>query len=177
MNKFQRVRSIIWGILMITFSIGMIVFPNDGYVFMTMFISIFLLMLGVKKIGYYFSMARHMVGGKKILFEGVILLDFGIFTCALSDLPKIYVVLYLLGCNGFAGIANVLKGIEAKKLGAPSWKLSTSQGAVSLMLAVFSLIFVKKTNVFVYMYCLGVIYSGIVRIITAFRKTAIIYIQ
>ena len=42
---------------------------------------------------------------------------------------------------------------------------------------VFGMAFIRMANMAVYIYAAGLIYSAVIRIITAFRKTAMVYIQ
>ena len=177
MTRMQKIRSIFVAIVTILASIYMIVEPDDGLITMALILSIALVTMGLKYLIYYFTMARHMVGGKGILFYGLIVFDFGLFTLSLSNIPKLYLVLYLVVINGFSAAVTILRGLNAKKMHSASWRLSISHGILNLALAFFCIIFVRSTSVVVYVYCFGLIYSSIIRIISAFRKTAVVYIQ
>lgn len=176
MTRMQKIRSIFVAIVTILASIYMIVEPDDGLITMALILSIALVAMGLKYLIYYFTMARHMVGGKGILFYGLIVFNFGLFTLSLSNIPKLYLVLYLVVINGFSAAVTILRGLNAKKMHS-SWRLSISHGILNLALAFFCIIFVRSTSVVVYVYCFGLIYSSIIRIISAFRKTAVVYIQ
>ena len=88
-----------------------------------------------------------------------------------------YLALYLLFINGISAVLEIVRGLDAKRMKAPSWKLSTSHGVLNLILAVFCIVFIRSEKILVYIYCFGLIYTGIVKIISAFRRTAIVYIQ
>ncbi|MCR5420793.1 MAG: hypothetical protein K6E98_07300 [Lachnospiraceae bacterium] len=45
---------------------------------------------------------------------------------------------------------------------------------IDIAIAVMSLIFIGNTHVLVYMYCAGLLYSAVMRIIRACRRTAIV---
>ena len=122
-------------------------------------------------------MARHMVGGRIMLYLAVVVLDLGMFTMMLTNIPKIYIVLYLVVVYAFAGVVSILRALEAKRYQAPMWKLSLISGIINVVIAILCIIFMRSTNMIVYLYCVGLIYSAIVRIVTAFRETAIVYIQ
>ena len=62
-------------------------------------------------------------------------------------------------------------------MGTGSWRLRLLHGVVDLLQALLCLIFIGSVQLAVYIYVAGLIYSAIFRIITAFRRTAIVYIQ
>ena len=117
-----------------------------------------------------------MVGGDQIFVRGLIMFDFGSFTATLTNLSQIYVMGYLIGAHAFSGMIDVMRALEAKKLASPSWKLTFSTGIVNIILAVVCLVFLRSTSTAVYIYSAGLIYSSIIRIISSFRKTAVVYI-
>jgi uncharacterized membrane protein HdeD (DUF308 family) len=85
-------------------------------------------------------------------------------------------MLYLAGLHGFSGFIDIMRAIESKKMNA-SWKLNISHGIINVLIALLCLVFLKTVWVATLCYSLGLIYSGIIRIIQAFRRTAIVYIQ
>ena len=50
-------------------------------------------------------------------------------------------------------------------------------GIVNILLAILCLVFIKVTSIAVMIYAVGLIYAGVIKIITAFRKTTMVYIQ
>ena len=97
MTLFQRIKKILFALLMIVVAVMLLALPDEDGLDVVLFI----LMLGfaikgIKDIIFYFTMARHMVGGKMILFQGVVVLDFAMFTGSLTDVPRIYVMVYLI---------------------------------------------------------------------------------
>ena len=121
-----------------------------------------------------------MVGGRGILYIGVIILDLGIFTLTIVDNPTSFVVAYLLTIHLFAGLVDILRSLESKRISAPSWKFKLSTGIVNIVVAIAAFVFGmvhRSLEVLSIIYGLGLFYSAITRIITAFRKTAIAYIQ
>ena len=178
MGKLQRVQNVLVGILTILLSIIMMLLePEDGFLIAALILAFTLLFAGIRSLIYYFTMARHMVGGKMILYIGLIVLDFGMFTMAMTNIPHIYLILYLLGSHAFTAVIDIMRASEAKRNGASMWKLNMSTGIVNILVAILCLFALGSIRILVVMYCLGLIYSGCVRIIYAFRKTAIVYIQ
>ena len=131
---------------------------------------------GIRSLVYYFTMARHMVGGKYSLYLGVIALDFGMFTLAMSDIPRLYIAIYLMFCHAFSGVIDIMRGLEARSYEG-SWKLTTTHGLVSVFIAIACCVFIRSNMILVYIYAAGLMYSSCIRIITAFRRSAIVYIQ
>ena len=117
MSKFQRVGNIILGLIMILLAAILFIIPKEGFYVVIAILSIGLTVIGVKEIIYYFSMAIHMVGGKRSLYRGVIILEIGLFTMSLYDVPRIFVLLYLVAIHAFSGGVDVLRAFEAKKKG------------------------------------------------------------
>lgn len=132
---------------------------------------------GIKDIVFYFTMAKHMVGGKLILFQGVVVLDFALFTLSLSNVPKIYILLYLVWIHAFSGVVEILRANEARKTVEGPWKLKFSHGIINILLAALCLVFIRKLGIAVLIYSGCLVYSAIIRIINACRKTAFILIE
>jgi hypothetical protein len=178
MNGFQRVKGVLFGLVMLAVAILFILFPSDEmYMAIVSILSLGLAIAGIKDIIFYFTMARHMIGGKMILIQGVIILDFAIITGSLATVPKIFILLYLIGIHAFSGVVEVLRAMEAKRTVEGPWKLKLSHGIINFILAIACLIFIRKSNTALLIYSLGLIYSAIVRIFSAFRRTSFILIE
>ena len=169
MTKRQKLKNIMIAILDVVFGIIMIAVPDFGYLMIIGIMSVTLLFYGLKKLLFYFTMARHMVGGKRILYDGMIIFDLGAFTVAMADIPRFYIMIYLMGGIIFSGVIEVLRSMEKKKLGA-GYKFKLTQGIVCILIGIFGMIFSKDTNYIVYFYCIGMLYSAYIRIAEVFRK-------
>ena len=155
-----------------------IAFPSDDmYKVVVAILSLGLTIAGIKDIFFYFTMARHMIGGKMILIQGVIILDFALITGSLANVPKIYILMYLIGIHAFSGVVEVLRAMEAKRSVEGPWKMKFAHGLVNFALAIACLILIRKANTALLVYSLGLIYSAIVRIFSAFRRTSFILIE
>ena len=163
---------------MLAVAILLILYPSDdAYRFVVGILSIGLALAGVKEILYYFTMARHMVGGKLILIQGVIVLDFAIITGSLANVPKIYILLYLIGIHAFSGVIEVMRAMEARRTVDGPWKIKFSHGIVNFVLAIACLIFIRHSNTALIIYSIGLMYSAVIRIIGACVKTAFVVID
>lgn len=73
-----------------------------------------------------------------------------------------------------------MRAREARLLGSPIWIYKVAYGATNILISLAVVIggFTEHSAKFaVYIYAGGLIYSAIVRIVSAFRKTAIVYIK
>ncbi|MCR5338272.1 MAG: hypothetical protein K6E75_06915 [Lachnospiraceae bacterium] len=177
MTKLQRVKEIIWGLMMILAALIMLIVPKEGYDFVIAILSLVYTVKGINTIIYYFTMARFMVGGKNSLYMGIILLDFGILTGTLTDVPHYYVLLYLITLHAFSGVVEILRSLEAKRYGARSWKLKMGHGMLNFAMSAVCIIFMKQMPVAVIVYATALLYSAVLRIISACRRTKLVYIQ
>ncbi|MCR4740389.1 MAG: hypothetical protein K5886_09065 [Lachnospiraceae bacterium] len=178
MTIFQRFRSLIIGVVMMIVAIIFIVDPSDtAYLIVIAVLSLGLAIYGLKNIFFYFTMARHMVGGKIMLVQGVVILDLALLTGSLSDVPKIYVLLYLVVVHAFSGIIEVLRAMEARRTVSGPWRMKFSHGVMNLLLALSCFIFIRQTHTAIIIYSIGLLYSAIMRIADAFRRTTFILIK
>ncbi len=162
---------------MIVASVVMMYSPTDGYDTMILLLTLWFVVKGIGDLAYYFTMSRFMVSGRMNLYRGLLMLDFGIFTSAMTDIPHYYVLIYLISLHAFSGLVEVLRALEAKRGGAPSWRLKCSHGVLNLLVAVCCIFYIRHMSFVVFVYCLGLIYSSILRIISACRKNRFAQIQ
>lgn len=151
--------------------------PQSGYMFVVLVLAVVLIVLGIKRLFYYFTMARFMVDGKESLYKGALLLDFGALTGSLSDVPQFYVLAYLIAIHAFAGLVEILRAREARSQGAKSWRFKMIHGIIDLVMAVICIMFINEESIAVLIYSIGIIYSAVLKITIAFRKTKFVYIQ
>ncbi len=178
MTLFQRIWGFIVGIIMIVLAISFMVWRNDdSYLTVMLLLTLGLAIQGLKDIIFYFTMARHMAGGKLILVQGVIILDFALLTGSLSDVPKIYILLYLIAIHAFSGMIEILRAMEARRSVSGPWKLKFCHGIINMILALSCFIFIRQTNTALIIYSIGLLYSGLMRIGSVFRKTTFVMIN
>ena len=149
--------------------------PDAGYKLIGLIISVILIAEGIRSLLFYFSMARNMVGGRMILFRGIIALDLGMFAYTLQDIPPIYILLYLLIGHLFSGAVDVMRALEAKRMES-RWRLNLAYGIANILLAFSCGFCFHNPTLLTYVYAAGLAYSACLRIAQAFRETAIVYI-
>lgn len=176
MSKLQRIRNIIVAVLMIAVALVLIIEPVLGYHVVLLILAITLIAEGVRSLIYYLAMARHMVGGGVIFIKGVLILDLGLFTLSLTDIPHRYVMIYLLLYYVFMGVIDILRAFEARKLHAPHWKRKFIFGTFMIIIAIVGMVFSSSVTIVVLIYSAGLIYSAVNRLISAFRRTAVPFI-
>ena len=177
MTKLQRIKEIGTGLVMLVAAIVMITEPDKGYQLIIVLLSALLVIKGAAALIFYFQMARFMVDGRTILYMSIIMLDFGILTYSLTDVPHYYILLYLILIHAFTGLVEILRVNEVRRLGGRSWKLKFTHGIINILIACICIIFMRHLKAAVFIYSLGLIYSAILRIISACRRTTFIYIQ
>ena len=178
MTIFQRIRTFLSGLLMMIAAVLFVILPGDDkYMVIIGIIAVGLAFKALNDIIFYFVMARHMVGGKMILFQGVVVLDFAILAASMSHVPKIYILLYLAGIHAFSGVVETLRAMEARRTVEGPWRMKLGHGIVNFLLALACIIFIRRIDTAVLIYSLGLIYSAVIRMIGAFRRTTFIVIE
>lgn len=175
MTTFQRIRSIVAGLVMIVAALIVIFEPEIGIFVAAIIFSVYLLVYGIRRLIYFFTMARHMVGGRTMLYLGVVILDLAIFTLSLMDAANVYIMIYLIAIHGFSGVVDILRAFEARKY-HNHWKMNFLRGIGNLLIAIACGVFIGSPETAAVIFGAGLIYSGIMRIVSALRRTAIIYI-
>lgn len=171
MSTGSRIGKILTGTLLIAGAIIMILEPEWGYLMINLLLGITLLVSAIRILIDYFTLARHMVGGSSTLFSGLIRLDLAFFTLTLSDMPKIFLLIYLTSIFGVDGILHLARGLEAKKRHAPDWYRSFLSGVINLAITILCVIFIQNTTVMVIIFSIGMILIGLRRITSAFYRS------
>ena len=180
MCYFQRIKNIVIGIVMLLLALLLALTPEWGLILIALALVVSLLVYGVRMLWYYITMGRYMVSGKTSLFQGIVLLDVGLFTASLISTGRLVTLSYLLVVFVFAGFVDILRSFEAKRVGTPLWRLKLIGGIVKVLVAIalgvagFAF---RSVAIPVYGFCALLAYSAAVRIYTALQKTAIVYIQ
>lgn len=180
MTKVQRIKKVLTGLLMIACCAVLIKFPELGFYVVALILTVSLLLYAGRCLIFYFTMGRHMVGGKTQLFRGIIVLDLAVFTFSMVDDPKLFIIVYLLGIHAFSGLVGILRALEARSYQDPAWRRSLVNGIVNMVIAVLAVVtglLLPSTDDLVYLYAACLFYSACTQIASAFRRTAIVYIQ
>ena len=180
MTKIQRVKSFLGGLVTVLFGGILYWVPFMGVDLISLVVTVSLLVLGLKNLLFYAAMSRHMVGGKYSLFAGIILTELGICVYMMKSFSPVYVMFYLLAIHSFYGIVDIMVALRARKLRSKSWRIKLLTGLGNLSLGILAIYFgFTGEDVFmvIYIYALGIAYTGIMRMANAFRRTAVPYIE
>ena len=177
MSKMRRIWNIIIAITMIQAALFLMLIPDIGFELIAFIVGMLLAERGVKFLIYYVTHAQHMTGGKWMLLVGLILFDLGIFSLTLLDKTAFVSIIYVVTIHLVAGILGIVRAIGNKKDGNTGWKIDLAQGIGNLILVTLCLIFIRHVEIIVFIYGAGVIYSAILKIISSFKRTAIVYVQ
>ena len=176
MNSFKRAVNFIVSLVMLACSIMMFMDPWGGFRVVVFLLMMTLLIKGLRLLVYYFSMARHTVGGIAIFYEGILLFDAGVFALSLDSIPPVYTMIYLIICMLVSGGIDMMRSNESRKMKSGRWKLQMFYGAGNVLLAIVGVIFLQSTVLLSIIYGVSLFHSAVCRMITAFRRTAIVYI-
>ncbi len=177
MSKTKRVINVLEAILMIQMALILMLVPEEAFKLIAILVGLILTVYGLKYIIYYLTHAQHMTGGKRLLLVGLILFDAGTFAMVIYDRAKVLMVGYIVAVHLVASVLNFARAYSNKGDGNPAWKIDLAQGIGNFIQVVLCLVFINHVEIPVYIYCLGVIYSAVLKIIASFRRTAIVYVQ
>ena len=172
-----RIGKILVGIIMIIAAIFMMLYPDIGYYLINGILGISLLVSAISSLVYYFRLARHMVGGRSTLFNGLIQLDLAVFTLTLTDLPKIFLMIYLVSVFGVTGVLRLARGLEARSRKAPAWYWSFLSGLFYVLIAFLCTIFISNNAIMVTIFSVGMLFMGVGNIVSSFYRSKIVYVQ
>ena len=176
MGLTKRVLNVIASLIILALGVFMLLDPKNSYKLVVLLLMITLIVKGLRLLVYYFKMARHTVGGIVFLYQGVLLLDAGIFALSLDNVPVVYTMLYLIVCMLVAGGIDVMRSNQARIMETGKWKLQMVYGAGNIILSILGIIFIFSGTWVAIIYAVSLLHSGVCRMITAFRKTAVVYI-
>lgn len=176
MTKWQRINYILGGVVTFLLIPILLIDPEVGCALIVVLLGLTAALKGARMLIYYAAMARYMVGGKMILFEGIILLDFGIFTLSVANIPTQYIMLYLLMGRLFYGLIDILRAREMYKRKLVSWQFKLLMGAGNISIGILCLAQLGSNAMAVYIYCVGIAWSALGRIASAFRRSAVVYV-
>lgn len=178
MTLTKRVGNVISALLSILGALLIIALGADGAALVCLFLSLSLVVFGLRNLIFYWTMARHMVDGRSILYIGIIVLDVGIFSLTIARNQGLFILLFLMRVYAISGVMDLLRALEARRYQSP-WRLKMAEGVINLALAAIALVFgffLGNMEDLTAIYAFSLLYTAAVRLITAFRRTAIVYI-
>ena len=120
-----------------------------------------------------------MVGGKNVLYRSFVFLDLGVLAGSLVGFEMIYAAIYLASIHAFSGVVSIFRANESRTNGA-HWRLKMAYGVTDILIAAAVILgnaVFKEPLVTTYIYGAGLMYTAVLRIASAFKRTRIVYIQ
>lgn len=180
MSRSKRFLDVLTGIIM--FLAGTAFFfsgTTASVTIMLILIQFGMTIRGLRALFYYLSMARYTVGGKNVLYRSFILLDLGVLAGSLIGYRMIYAVIYLAAIHVFSGVVSIFRANESRANGA-HWKMKMAYGVTNILIAAAVIagnaVF-NEPRITTYVYGAGLMYTAVLRIASAFKRTKIVYIQ
>ena len=177
MSKIRRVLTILASLIAIEGSVAIMMMPEIAYKVLALGIGMTLVYYGVRYIIYYITNAQHMVGGKWFMLIGIIMFDMGAFATAIFDRAQVITMIYIIATHFVVTVLGAVRTVGDRKDNNPRWKISLAQCIAGFIQVTLSLIFINHSMIPLYLYCIYAIYTSILMIISAFKKTAIVYVQ
>ena len=176
MTNWQKFSNVLAAFLMILFGLLILFAGEEAYLFVILAFAFLLFIYSIRMLVYYFQMARYMVGGKEILYRGILFLDLSMFIITLSTIPSTYVMLYMVGMLAFSGAVDIMNAMDLRRLQG-HWILQFIRGTVCVVGAVLCIVMMNTPKMVVNIFCFMLFYNAVMRIINAVRPTEIIAIQ
>lgn len=180
MTRSKRVLEVLTGLVMFVAGAAFFFSGTESSVMvMLILIQLGMTIRGFRTLFYYFSMARYMVGGKNVLYRSFILLDLGVLAGSLVGYSMIYAAIYLAALHAFDGLVSIFRANESRLNGA-HWRMKMAYGVTGILIAIAVILgnaVFKEPLVTTYVYGAGLMYTAVLRIVSAFKRTRIVYIQ
>ena len=177
MSKARRIFKIIGAVVIIQIALILMLIPDIAFRLIGVIFALMLIFYGLKFIIFYITHASHMVNGKWFLVLGLILFDVGVFASLMDDPPKLFIITYVAGAHLIGAILRLIRAVGNKKDNNPGWIIDCMQSLGNFIQVAVCIIFSQFVEVPVFIYCSGLIYSSILQIIQACKRTAIVYVQ
>lgn len=176
MGRLQRIWNVIIGVLLAVSAAILAAYPDHDTALSVVCWTLFAILLayGVRTLGYYLTMARHMVGGKRLLCIGIIMVDASFLLIPAAQeqyLASLYLTITYIVVAGL----NIVQALDIRKFGG-SWKWRMAQGVVSLCIAVLCVVDWQNAELIVVFFAIGLAYEAFMRVVMALRRQAIIHI-
>ena len=177
MTKVRRIFKIIGAVLLIHIALFLMLIPQIALQLIAVMFSVILIFYGLKFILFYITHASHMVNGKWFILLGLLLFDIGVFASLMQNQSKLLTIAYIAGAHLVGAILRLIRAVGNKKDNNPGWIIDCMQSIGNFIQVAVCIIFSQYVEVPVFIYCSGLIYSAILSIIQACKRTAIVYVQ
>ena len=177
MSKFSRVLSVLKSLLMIFIGAIILLVPDESdYIIVCIILGVVVTIEGFKKLFFYFSSAKNMVGGRRILINSIVNIDLGLISFLVLLEDPILAILYMVAVFILLGAIDILRSFEIKKNGSKTWIIKLIKGILTIAVGGVCIAFAKYTETMLIVFGCAWIVLAVEGLITAFSKSAVTYI-
>ena len=177
MIKMRKIGNLLVGIYLLLAGGVMLLVPEQGTEIAMALLSLALIIIGIRGLILYFTMAKHMVGGKYILYLNFVLLDFGLVSGSMVSQSKIYIMVYLIIAHAFVGVVGLLRSFEERRFGVGTWKIKFIYALLNISIVLACLFYFRSVDTLVRICGLGILLNGLTEILKIARREEVVYVQ
>lgn len=177
MTKNQKVFTVIKSLFMFLIIGIIIAFPENAYQNIVLFLNIVFLFKGVSQLIYFFTMARHKVGGLSIFYKSILYIDIGLFIMSYDDAPKRIVMIYLIMLAVFSAAISIANALKGRQIKTPEWKIHLAKAIITLLLAAFCAFCIDSKEIAVILFSIYLLMNAVSGIIFCFIGTEMYYVK
>ena len=170
MSFTKKIVEIISSVGILFLALILLMGQNDALEIAAGILCLTMLVVGIRYMVIYFTMARYMVDGRKLFYYGLIILDMSFLCGVVLDRSHRLLLLYLVGMHAFYGVVQLLRALEEKKYDTSAWKFKLLTALINLGISVACIFFIRQESTMAMIFGGGLIYTAVVKFITAFRK-------
>ena len=176
MTKTQKFLTILVSVFYLLCAFLILCRPVDGYRAVVFILDIALLVMGFSQLIYFFTMARHKVGGLTVLYKSIFLIDMGILIMSYKDSPKKIVMIYLIVLIGIQAAIDIMNAIKGIKIKSDAWKTKLLKGLLSVAVIITCICNINSTETAAIIFAIGLIIEAIAGIVQCFKNTQMLYV-
>ena len=175
MSRLRRIVSLLIGIIYAIFGVLMLTYPQVGNILAIFALLAGLVIVGVKNLVYYIRLARFKTGGITVFFKALFFIDLGVFTLTVNNVPREFIMLYVIIYILVSGVIAILRAGEMRKAGA-SWKFKMTMGIIQAGMGVVCMFVSNSYELMSLIVGITLLFSAGERLVNAFRRSAIMYV-
>ena len=178
MGKIRRIWNFIKNLMVVAIGIIVLLMPIDSARFtISLIFGCYISLAALSNIFYYLTSARHMIGGGKILLNGIIELDIGLFSFfVILSSPEIAMGFFIF-IFMFLGIVRIIRAFEIKKNEGKGWFIKLLRGLIAINFGIVCIVFIKDAEILQTVFGAYWIVEGIEGIVFSFKRGAVVYIE
>lgn len=177
MSKLTRVFNFFKCFMMFLIGAIILLVPDDvDYIIVCVILGTVITLRGIRKLFFYISSARCMVGGERVLINSFIYIDLGFLSFIVLLVNQSVAMLYMVGIFVLMGVIDILRCVEIKKNGSKTWVLKLIKGIITIGAAAACFIFAQSIEVMLLVFGISWIVLGIEGVVASFSKASVEYI-